>query len=503
MKVLHIILNILIHIFVLALIPVSIYLTDVNEWLALGLTVLWIVAVRVGEILIKKHQARHFLSKAAFAILDVIIIFVMVLETQFNAYWNTYTNRVKELNSNSGFSEITGRQAVSDFDYAMNYLRKIHPMAYDGLPKEVEDRASEVREELKNVDSIEGYQLSQKLESIFAMLGDGHTHVDAMFSDKHYMKHLYEHIKNGDTLVGINGITYVEYLKQHPETVSFEMEEYGVLLVKGLSKHLEGLTYLGVDTSGEITYNYISEDGKPLEETVSSEDFLLNEDYLCYEEEITGDDLHATSEEKDFVRYEIDENKSLATLTIDSSDYNSHYREVVKAMFDEVDKKNIQNVAVDLRNNGGGSSLIADEFIHYLEVEEYKSWPSEIRYGCFMPHFDGSVTKNHKKGSGFTGNVYVYTSYASYSAAMDFAMLIQDNGLGKIIGEPCGNLPSSYGDVACFELPESGLYMQISRKCWHRVDESKEDLPIIPDYSCRSDECEQELENLLNNDIKE
>ena len=67
MKVLHIILNILIHIFVLALIPVSIYLTDVNEWLALGLTVLWIVAVRVGEILIKKHQARHFLSKAAFA----------------------------------------------------------------------------------------------------------------------------------------------------------------------------------------------------------------------------------------------------------------------------------------------------------------------------------------------------------------------------------------------------------------------------------------------------
>jgi len=78
----------------------------------------------------------------------------------------------------------------------------------------------------------------------------------------------------------------------------------------------------------------------------------------------------------------------------------------------------------------------------------------------------------------------VITSIWSYSASMDFAMLIQDNGIGKVVGEASGNMPNSYGQITRFVLPNSGLIMQVSTKDWHRVDETKEDLPVLPDIEC-------------------
>ncbi|MCR5213840.1 MAG: hypothetical protein K6E10_05455, partial [Eubacterium sp.] len=313
---------------------------------------------------------------------------------------------------------------------------------------------------------------------------DGHTHISPNAADAHYMKHIYENKKKNSQLVGINGVSLSDFLHQNPYIVSYETESYGIKMVKNYSSSLEGLMYLGIDISGPITYNYMSEEGETYDVVVKAEDFLPMEEYLNYEEEITGDDLHTESENPDFVYYEIDEKKSLAILTLTSCEYNEHYRDVVQAMFKEVADKNIKNVAVDLGNNPGGSSMVADEFIHYLDVDQYRSWACEQRVGCFMINHKACDIKNTKKGQGFAGNVYVMTSISSFSAAMDFAMLIQDNGLGQVVGEPCGNMPASYGEIAYFSLPESGLYMQVSSKNWHRVDESKEDLPILPDYPC-------------------
>lgn len=69
----------------------------------------------------------------------------------------------------------------------------------------------------------------------------------------------------------------------------------------------------------------------------------------------------------------------------------------------------------------------------------------------------------------------------TYSAAMDFAMLIQDNGLGTIVGSPSGNLPDSYGDCLFFQLPNSGMPLTVSYKRWYRIDKSKAGEPIMPD----------------------
>ncbi len=497
-RILRVLGMIVLHFLPLGLIPLDLYVMNIEEKLAIFLTILWIVLLNAIFVFVKakarkvegtdKPKKSKKVGRILFCCLDVFIVFVMFVATECLFYWNSEAYRNTEWNSDSGNMVLTQEQALTDYDFALKYLMKIHPLTIDGLPQDMSAQAEWVRAEIESRDSIYGWELARMLESIFALLGDGHTHIDESYVDPHYMKHIYEHKTVGDTLVGINGITFEDMLQENSALVSYEREEYGIRLIKNRVSTLEGLRYLGIDVSGEITYNYQSVNGDSVDVTVTADDFLVMEDYLDYEEAATGENLHEDSDDYDFVSYEIDNDLSFAILTLDNCTYNAHYRETLSEMFEEIYSGNIQNVAVDLRYNSGGSSLVANEFIHYLDIPEYRSWAQEVRFGPFYIESKSSTDKNKRLGHGFDGNVYVITSIYSYSSAMDFAMLIQDNGLGLVLGEACGNMPASYGDVVCFQLPESKLYMQISKKKWHRVDESKEDLPIIPDIECDPDD---------------
>ena len=491
----------IIHLLVMAIVVINALYINIEEKLAIAAAVAWVVILWIVTFIIHKkkdHSDKKTSRKKLiyFIVLDIFIIFTMIGVTEFNMYWNSEVYRNNNWDADSGSDIISREEALNDFDFAMKYLKKVHPMTIDGLPPEVEKRAAEVRAYLERRNNITGYEFARELESIFSLLGDGHTCVEETYKELHYMKHIYEHNKKDETLVAINDIPLEDFVKAERGLVSYEREEYGLRLIKNRVVTLEGLRYLGIDTYKEITYNFVTPDGERDDEVVTLMDFLEMEDYLNYEEAVTGDNLHEVGKD-DFVRYEIDKDHSLVILTLDACKYNKHYREVLQKMFEDVEKNNIQNVAVDLRENAGGSTLVVDEFVHYLDVEEYRGWADETRAGSLMFKNKARTCKNRRKGAGFSGNVYVLTSVTTFSAAMDFAMVIQDNGLGTVIGESCGNMPVSCGEVARFMLPNSKLFMQISSKKWYRVDESKNDLPIIPDYECDPIEAVDELIRII------
>ena len=76
---------------------------------------------------------------------------------------------------------------------------------------------------------------------------------------------------------------------------------------------------------------------------------------------------------------------------------------------------------------------------------------------------------------------------------MDFATVIQDNGIGKVIGETPGNMPTAYGDKLGFQLPESKLVLSVSYKKFYRVDINKSIEPLIPDYTVEADKALEKL----------
>lgn len=186
--------------------------------------------------------------------------------------------------------------------------------------------------------------------------------------------------------------------------------------------------------------------------------------------------------------FKIDERNSVGIFTIPSCWYNERYCSLLNSFFERVFASGIENVVVDLRGNTGGNSMVANEFITYLDVDEYRSWDVAIRYGNHLEQRKNNICINEKKEKVFDGNLYVLTDLQTYSAGMDFAMLIADNHLGTLIGEPSGNLPDSYGDILQFQLPHSRLGLIVSYKKWYRVDLQKSGEPIMPDVLCPSEE---------------
>jgi C-terminal processing protease CtpA/Prc len=91
----------------------------------------------------------------------------------------------------------------------------------------------------------------------------------------------------------------------------------------------------------------------------------------------------------------------------------------------------------------------------------------------------------------FEGKLFVLTSPRTFSSGNWFAVIVKDNALGTILGEPTGNAPSSYGDSPSFQLPHTGFRFSVSHKRWVRPnpDNDPEDAlyPDIPVYTTIED----------------
>ena len=71
---------------------------------------------------------------------------------------------------------------------------------------------------------------------------------------------------------------------------------------------------------------------------------------------------------------------------------------------------------------------------------------------------------------------------------MMFPQMIKDNGLGKVIGQAPANNPNGYGDVVHFYMPNSRIFMQVSFKHFHRVNQQTSEKYVEPDYPCSNSE---------------
>lgn len=142
----------------------------------------------------------------------------------------------------------------------------------------------------------------------------------------------------------------------------------------------------------------------------------------------------------------------------------------------------IDRIAIDLRRNGGGQSSVVDAFLRYLDVDRVRAIrsyprPSVAARPYFGPlaqvgRFFGDLFWDGYRRAGspedpvlvFRGETYVLVGPATFSAAVDFATLLSDNGLAVIVGEGTGGAPSSYGDILRFTTPSGAFAFGVSFK---------------------------------------
>ena len=454
--------------------------------LAVSIVVSLLIVIVDFFILFKIRSGKGL--KIPFTILSVFIVaFYNVFGIACNPYWNSNTKYANYPLPESYDTVLTSQQAIEDLDYMMTFLKKDHPACYGGVPSEVEERYNTIKADLESVDTITVNELCRKTEYVLSCLHDGHTYTFPKYN-YHYLRDSYSDELAGYKTVSVNGITIDELAKQSTDLISFEAESWEITRIRSLYFTLEGLDYLGLDNT-EVTYEF-EKDGQIISRTYTQADYALLDEI-----EVKNNN----SAPESFVSYEIDEEKSLAVMTLTSCRANAEYMKAVKDMFTEVKAKNIRHVAVDIRGNGGGSDAVIGEFFRYLDIDEYKTCGLQWRLGFIMIPYPVNYEKNEKVNDLlFTGDFYLLTSSGTFSSGMLYAQYVKDNNVGTIIGEAPGNDPNGYGEVVHFALPNSKIFMSVSTKHFVRADQNAGTYLVEPDISCDSKDAMDKLYEVIS-----
>ena len=184
--------------------------------------------------------------------------------------------------------------------------------------------------------------------------------------------------------------------------------------------------------------------------------------------------------------------------------------------FEEIGENNIKNIIVDLRNNGGGNSVVTEYFAAYiknLDLENLKGQYSkvEVRAGdkviTFSSKFDfddsigqGLADSLRKNSYLFDGKIYIATSNITFSSAMNFATFFSDNNLATIVGEVPGNSPTCFGDNSpTFKTPNSQISFNTTYKKFYRTDPTKDPDRLIPDVQVEAKNAITRIYELMKN----
>ena len=373
---------------------------------------------------------------------------------------------------------LTLDEVKEDLNFTIKMLRERHPAWLEKKNEKVDALEAKYKEELAKLeesgkDSFTVLEEWQIIGSILHVMGDGHTTVRANTATPLYLEDNTQ-INAYGLPVKINGEPTDDVYEGFKSHFSYELEGFVKNNFENAIVYEYYLKWAGVDTSEGVTYTFETEEGP--------KDYHYS--FVPYDE-VKG--IEADEPEvDDWVYYRVDRENKIGIFTLKDCEYDNKYIETVRNFFVEVDATGTKDVILDLRGNGGGNSLVANEFISYLGVDEIMGLRYHVRYGNILIKLDDGMWKIKRKEPAFGGNVYVLTNTKTFSSAMDFAMLVHDNGFGGRVGEPAGNSPNSYGDVLRFLTPNSKLQLGVSFKRWFRIDKTRSGDLLEPDYPCAS-----------------
>ena len=212
------------------------------------------------------------------------------------------------------------------------------------------------------------------------------------------------------------------------------------------------------------------------------------------------------------------------------------FKDYLNQMFDSLQTQNLDNLVIDLRNNGGGSHLLCLQLLYYLtDREDLKGF--SIKY--HMSHFNrqiyksdfnkfvesyrmekgidpeygklysygyndydsllfekiedpGSVYYIPKDRKVFKGKIIVLANYNTGSSAALLTALMQDNNIATVIGTSVSNNPIGATTYSPFKLPNSKLTGTVAPDYFVRPN-SKNGKIFIPDYWI-----ENNVEDIIN-----
>jgi hypothetical protein len=388
-----------------------------------------------------------------------------------------------------------GQQAAADLDYLARTIREAHPAlverpaqaALAALARELRGRALDIAEP----DAL--FPLAAQLAT---SLHDAHTAVSLPATSR-VLPYRFRWVSDGLVVAGVetspvgagrpvaplragDRVTRLgertpdELLPALRQLISAENEHWVKARGAALLRTGVGLKALGlVGQDGTTTLSVTSGSGA---------DGAVQAIPVCAELPPGGAAVPAARE---WFGWRLDRDAGLGVFWLDSCQDTPKYRRAVDDFFAAVYAAQLPRVAIDVRENTGGNSSAIDALLKYLPADALRAFSGQVRTSrpareqgrgqwwdpivhTAARYFPLQPARPEDRSLTFHGQVYVLTSWLTFSSGNWVAALLQDNRLATVVGEPTGNAPSSFGDALRFTTPYLGLRFSVSYKRWQR-----------------------------------
>ena len=425
---------------------------------------------------------------------------------------NPLENTPKELGTLSPTGKLSRQQAIYDIEALAYTISETHPdmfavTGHEKLMQKLLDIENQV------TDSIDIANLYKMLMPWVTSIGDAHTGlqypVNSIFTQelrrfpvivkvtddyKIIVKACHNDLIPIDAeITSINGIDTKEMLTQMMQYVSGERDFYKLnrisddflayfhLLFTNDNYEIEH-KQKGEKKTKTITIPSISVyDSRQLRFSYNKKNAIVKSNNESYSFQILQDKSTAIMDFKSF--WDVDRMKNFAD-----------------SMFMTFKEQGIRNLIIDIRENGGGNSLVGDELLRYISPKPFcqyaktyvKITPTSRRMmqgnnitpGISFYNNNQLTESYYGTDKYYDGNVILLTSHHTFSSANSFAWAFKYFGCGTIIGEETGGMNVSFGDILMYTLPISNLKCSISfKRFWLYGADEKDIHGTLPDIS--------------------
>jgi hypothetical protein len=403
---------------------------------------------------------------------------------------------------------ISRNQASADLDYFIEKLTNIHPDLYHNISQ---DAYTAILNDYKNSlpEKISAFEFYRGCSRLSAYFHDGHTHPTPAFplwtqlpfrpafpyqiriiNDRIYVVTNFDilgRIPVGSEIVAINGKTPRQFISEAARLVSYENIAWRNKLIS------DPINIAIWNDFHPYTIKYRRYPDKRIRQTQSSGGPVS----------LIFSAIRAKMKRPAELTFKILP-RNIGYLGFYGCNDLKGYQKFYESTFQKIKEKKIEKLIIDLRNNGGGHSIIGAELMQYLFHQPFKEFDSiafkvsreiaatgkidfylrqedQIIGTMYSRVIDGYYQPRYNPLR-FSGKSYLLINNGTFSSGTIFASAYQSFGGGTIIGEETGGLTVCFGDAHFFNLPNSKIKMMVSWKEFTNIGGVNNRSGVMPDY---------------------
>jgi len=422
-----------------------------------------------------------------------------------------------------------------DIDFLFQTLESVHPNLYAYTPKSFIDKEREkiVNDITSPLSRIDFYV---KIAPLVAKLNDGHTSVfppyeefryylnqkgllfplDLDFRDgKAFVVANYAQdslIPVGSELLSLNKIPIDKMLDNLLQYISGEKASFKI---ENLENRFRNMLWFVYKFEHQYEVEFISQ--------LTGEHCTRKIRGVNVETIRTKRKSASKNEKPVYYTYRSLPDEKICIIDFRSFSDLEQFKTFLKETFTRIQKDSIASLIIDIRENGGGNSILGDALLNYITDKPFvQASRMEVKvskqiknyYRSYLPRYirwlplqyfhpfgrkiwgtpEGGtaifpskpeIQKNNPLR--FKGQIYLLIGPKTFSSAAMFAATVKDYKLGTLVGEETGGLATSYGDIYPFDLPNTRIMVGVSHKRFVRPSGEDDGKGVLPDYEVKED----------------